>query len=135
MSSTQSITVTPAGLTIGEETLPLYSGSVHYWRHERAHWARVLDAVRRMGFRFIQTYIPWSAHEIEAGAFDFGEADPRKDVAAFLEACAYAGLYVLARPGPHINSEIPYFGFPPRVLNDPAIQMRTARGTPAARSR
>ncbi len=131
MSSTQSITVTPAGLTIGEETLPLYSGSVHYWRHERAHWARVLDAVRRMGFRFIQTYIPWSAHEIEAGAFDFGEADPRKDVAAFLQACADAGLYVLARPGPHINSEIPYFGFPPRVLNDPAIQMRTARGTPA----
>ncbi|HML23873.1 MAG TPA: beta-galactosidase [Aggregatilinea sp.] len=131
MSSEQTVRVAGGGLLIGEEALPLYSGSVHYWRHEREHWARVLDGVRQMGFRFIQTYIPWSAHEVEQGMFDFGQIDPRKDVAAFLDACAAAGLYVLIRPGPHINSEIPYFGFPPRVITDPQIQMRTAHGTPA----
>lgn len=131
MSSENRVRVSSAGLTIGEEVLPLYSGSVQYWRHERADWARVLDAVRQMGFRFVQTYMPWSAHEIEDGVFDFGETDPRKDIAAFLEACSSAGLYVLVRPGPHINSEIPYFGFPPRVLNNPHMQMRTVRGTPA----
>jgi beta-galactosidase len=131
MSGENSVKVVSAGLMVGGEVLPLYSGSVHYWRHEREHWTRVLDAVRQMGFHFVQTYIPWSAHEIEEGVFDFGETDPRKDIAAFLETCATAGLHVLVRPGPHINSEIPYFGFPPRVLTDPYMQMRTARGTPA----
>ena len=79
MSREYSVKVSDAGLVIGEEVLPLYSGGVHYWRHEREHWTRVLDAVRQMGFRFVQTYIPWSAHEIEDGVFDFGDIDPRKN--------------------------------------------------------
>lgn len=131
MSSNNSVKVSSTGLIIGDETLPLYSGSIHYWRHEREKWSTVLDAVVQMGFRFVQTYIPWSAHEIEKGVFDFGEIDPRKDIVAFLEACVAANLYVLVRPGPHINSEIPYFGFPPRILTDQNMQMKTATGTPA----
>lgn len=131
MSASHAVTVSSTGLIIGDERLPLYSGSVHYWRHEREQWSTILNNVAQMGFHFLQTYVPWSAHELEEGVFDFGDVDPRKDVAAFLEACAAADLHVLIRPGPHINSEIPYFGFPPRVLTDPNIQMRTARNTPA----
>ncbi|MBX3062223.1 MAG: beta-galactosidase [Anaerolineae bacterium] len=131
MTTSATVQVTPDGLLIGGELMPLYSGSVHYWRHERKDWDNVLANVRQMGYRFLDTYFPWTVHEIERGRFDFGEIDPRKDVAAFLEACRNAGLYVLARPGPHINAELPTIGFPPRVLDNPAVQSLTATGAPA----
>ncbi|MCC6804562.1 MAG: beta-galactosidase, partial [Anaerolineae bacterium] len=94
-------------------------------------WRRILENVRRMGFRFVDTYVPWNVHETTPGAFDFGQVTPEKDVAAFLQTCREVGLYVLCRPGPHINAELPFFGYPERVVNNPDIQMRTATGAPA----
>ncbi len=125
------VRVVPDGFMIGGEVLPVYSGSIHYWRHRRAHWRRILENVRQMGFRFLDSYFPWNVHETTPGNFDFGEITPEKDIAAFLELCQEVGLYVLCRPGPHINAELPFFGYPERVVNDPDIQMRTATGAPA----
>ena len=127
----QSVSVIPEGLLIGEKKYPLYSGSFHYWRHDRALWKSILSDIRSMGFHIVCTYMPWSVHEISPGEFDFGQIDPRKDVAAFLETCSDEGLYVLARPGPHINAELPWFGFPHRVVTDTRIQARTVTGAPA----
>ena len=79
-----SVTVADAGLRIGEEIVPVYSGSVHYWRLERSRWSDILDRVRELGFGMIETYIPWSVHEIEPGVFDWGAIDDRKDIDAFM---------------------------------------------------
>lgn len=118
-----------SGLIIGDREIPLYSGSVHYWRIERKDWEKVLDQSRQMGFNFIETYIPWSVHETQPGVYDFGEKDERKELEGFLSLCEQKGLWVIVRPGPHINAEMTLFGYPEWILQDEEIQARTPQGT------
>ena len=113
------------------ESVALYSGAVHYWRLDRDKWDDILDKVIGMGFNTITTYIPWEAHEIERGSFDFGQSDPRTDIDAFISLCEEKGLYIIARPGPQINSEMTWFGYPIRILDDPEMQAKTAQGSKA----
>lgn len=112
------------------ETLSLFSASFQYWRIQPHLWEPILEKVRQMGFGLIETYMPWSVHELSEGRFDFGEVDGEKDVAGFLRACENAGFKVLARPGPHINAELTYFGYPERIFNDMEIVARCADGSP-----
>jgi beta-galactosidase len=124
-----TITLNAQGLQLNGQTLPVYSGTVHFWRLDRDKWPRILDQVKSLGFDMIETYITWSAHETAPGQFDWGQGDPRKDLEAFLELCEARGLWLLARPGPLINAELTDFGFPEWVLMDPAVQARTALDT------
>ncbi|MBX3206498.1 MAG: beta-galactosidase [Labilithrix sp.] len=112
------------------EVLPLWAGAMHYWRHAPEHWGPCLDAMKAMGLRVVDTYIPWGVHEVAQGTFDFGESFARLDVARFLRLCDERGLYVVARPGPHINAELTYFGLPERVVWDRECQARTPRDNP-----
>src|SRR5690349_818369 len=129
MSSEAYVRVGERGLLVGDEEVPVYSGAVHYWRLERDQWGHILDQVQQLGFNMIETYIPWSVHEIAPGVFDWGTSDPRKDVEAFCQLCEARGLYLLVRPGPLINAELTDFGFPEWVLLDPDVQARTAVGS------
>jgi beta-galactosidase len=79
-----------------------------------------------LGARLVDTYVPWSVHETAPGVFDFGERDPRLDVRHFLALAQDAGLYAIARPGPHVNSELTHFGIPERVIWDDACQALSA---------
>jgi beta-galactosidase len=121
----------PRGLDLGGGAiLPLYAGAMHYWRHPTAEWGAGLDAMKSMGLRLVDVYVPWAVHEIEAGRFDFGETNPSLDVARFLEMAHARGLQVVLRPGPHINAELTLFGVPERVVWDPACQALTPHGHP-----
>lgn len=122
------VTVTEAGLDVGGTELPLLSGAMHYWRIERARWSACLDAIVDMGFPIVETYAPWGVHELGPGRFDFGKEDPKKDLGAFLDLAHDKGLRAIVRPGPHINGELTYFGFPERLLRDDSLLARTARG-------
>jgi beta-galactosidase len=104
----------------------MVSGAVHYWRHDPDDWPRLLDSVVALGVPMVETYIPWSVHET-ANGFDF---TGRRDFTAFLQLAADRGLLAIVRPGPHINAELPDFGFPSRVLWDPACQAHGPVGTP-----
>ena len=121
-----SVTLTEHGLSVAGREVPVYSGTVHYWRLERDRWGLILDQVRALGFGMVETYIPWSVHETAPGVYDWGSEDPRKDVEAFMRLCEARGLWLLVRPGPLINAELTDFGFPEWVLLDPAVQARTA---------
>lgn len=118
------------GLLLGDsqKRLALYSGSVHYWQHDQELWSPMLRQVRELGFEVVDTYIPWSAHEQERGRFTF---EGNRDVEAFLRACEAEGLFVIARPGPHINAELTEFGYPARLVRNERLQARTASGAPA----
>ena len=61
--------VTPQGISLDGELLPLYSGAVHYWRLDRTLWKDILENVKKMGFHIIENYIPCSVHEISRGEF------------------------------------------------------------------
>src|SRR5579871_3199207 len=125
------VRIHPHGLDLGGgETLPLWAGSMHYWRHPRGAWRAGLRAMRAMGLRLVDTYVPWGVHERSPGEFDFGSVDARLDVAAFLELAHEEGLRCVVRPGPHINAELTFFGVPERVVWDPECQARTPLGNP-----
>ncbi|MFM7202828.1 MAG: beta-galactosidase [Myxococcota bacterium] len=123
--------ITPRGIRVGDRELPLLSGAMHYWRLEPSRWESILAEVAQLGYPIVETYVPWSVHELAPGQFDFGQTRPQLDLPRFLRLAQAQGLYVLVRPGPHINSELTDFGFPKRVLERPEVQMRTARETPA----
>jgi beta-galactosidase len=129
-SAEARVGLTASGLVIGGETVPLLSGSVHYFRMARAAWRPALEALKSLGARFVDTYVPWSIHERGPGDFDFGKYDPRLDVVAFLELAGELGLHSIVRPGPHINAELTQFGIPERVLWDPPCQARSPGGAP-----
>ncbi|MGD0676166.1 MAG: beta-galactosidase [Polyangiaceae bacterium] len=125
------VTLSPHGLNLGQgEILPLWAGAMHYWRHPPSDWRAGLEAMRAMGLRLVDTYVPWGVHETGPGEYDFGERDPRLDVARFLGIAHEIGLRCLLRPGPHINAELTYFGLPERVVWDSECQARTPNGHP-----
>jgi beta-galactosidase len=106
----------------------LYGGAVHYWRLDREKWSPILDEVKRMGFTTISIYIPWEVHEVARGAFTF---EGNKDIDAFLGLIEEKDLDIVVRPGPQINSELTWFGYPLRILEDPELQALNGQGTPA----
>jgi beta-galactosidase len=112
----------------GERRLPFYAGAMHYWRVDPRRWAACLKSIHGLGLTCVETYVPWRIHEPAPGAYDWRGAN---DLAKFLELARAAGLAVVLRPGPHVNAELTAFGFPDHVIGDPAIQARTAHGTPA----
>ena len=118
------------GLVLDGTTLPLYSGSVHYFHMDPAAWRPALASLRGMGLRLVDTYIPWGVHEIAKGRFDFGEGRPALDVVRFLHMARDEGLYAIVRPGPHINGELTFFGLPERIVWDPACQARSPENHP-----
>jgi len=126
------VQVRPEGLLLADrgEIVPLWSGAMHYWRHAPEDWAPCLDAMKAMGLRLVDTYVPWGVHEVSHGAFDFGERYARLDVARFVRLAGERGLRVIIRPGPHINAELTYFGLPERVVWDRDCQARTPRDNP-----
>ncbi len=126
--STATIVAADQRFSVDGETRALYGGAVHYWRLERERWSPILDEVRRMGFTMISSYIPWEVHERARGDFDF---EGNKDIDAFLALAEEKGLDIVVRPGPQINAELTWFGYPLRILADPAMQALNAQGTPA----
>lgn len=113
-----------------QKKLPIVSGSFHYWRIEEKLWPSIFDKIKDMGFKIIDTYCPWSVHEIKKGVFDFGEKDKNKNLDYFLTLCKEKEMFALIRPGPHINAEITYFGYPKRIFYQDEILSRSAEGTP-----
>jgi beta-galactosidase len=124
------VTLTQSGVVVSGEVVPLYAGSVHYWRLDPADWRTALAETKKLGVRLIDTYVPWAVHEIGPGKLDFGENNPRLDVASFLRIVRELGLLAIVRPGPHINAELTYFGIPERVVWDPDCQARSPSDNP-----
>jgi beta-galactosidase len=128
----KAVEVRPQGLWLADkkELVPMWAGAMHYWRHAPEDWGACLDAMKAMGLRLVDTYVPWGVHETAQGVFDFGERFGRLDVARFVRLCGEKEMHVIARPGPHINAELTYFGLPERVVWDRECQARTPRDNP-----
>ena len=77
------VTASRDGLHIGDRHVPIYSGTVHYWRLEPELWQPILENVRALGFEMIETYIPWAVHEMSEGAFASANMIPTRICLAF----------------------------------------------------
>jgi beta-galactosidase len=113
-------------------SVPFWSGAVHYFRAPRSAWRTQLAAAKALGLTLIETYVPWQVHELAPGRFDFGGEGgrPDLDLGAFVDLAGELGLFVVIRPGPHINSEMTFFGLPERIVYDRACQARSPTQAP-----
>lgn len=118
-------------LLIDGQPHPVRGAMAHYWRLEPDVWPRVLDAIVESESTAVTTYIPWEVHETAPGQYDFGEHDPHKNVHRFFTLCEERGLDVIARPGPQINAELTWFGYPRRIVTDRSLHALSAAGAPA----
>ncbi len=130
-----AIRIESNGLYLEGRQIPLYSGSVHYWRHAPETWRTILEEIKDLGFEVVSLPVPWGLHESGPGIFDFGEKNPQKGLPNFLELCRELGLLVVVRLGPIVDEDMPYGGFPLRVIRNPAVWALTSTGAPAVSSR
>ncbi len=125
-----AIRLVPSGVSLGGRVVPFHSGSVHYFALSRNAWRPALESVKALGARFVDTVVPWGVHETAKGAFDFGEREPRRDVARFLKLASELELFVVIRPGPCVDAGLEFGGIPERVAWDDACQARSGSGAP-----
>ncbi|MHB9026270.1 MAG: beta-galactosidase [Armatimonadota bacterium] len=100
---------------------PLYirGAEIHYFRLPADSWRDRLAKARAGGMNLVSSYMPWYWHEPAEGAIDLiGRTQPERSLRRFLDLAAELGLYVIARPGPFVNSELRCGGFPEWLFRD-----------------
>src|SRR5215469_8567196 len=104
--------------TIDGHDVVLIGGSMHYFRIPEPEWEKDFRRMQADGFNIVDTYIPWFVHEPEENNFKFD------DLQKFLDLARKRNLYIVARPGPYINSETDQGGFP-RWLSGKGMNFRS----------
>ncbi|KAI0379117.1 glycoside hydrolase family 35 protein [Hypomontagnella monticulosa] len=97
-------------LYVNGERIMIMSGEFHPWRLPvPSLWIDVFQKIRAMGFNCVSFYTNWALLEGKPGNFS---ADGVFAYDQFFEAATKAGVYLIARPGPYINAEVSFGGFP-----------------------
>lgn len=90
------------------------SGSMHYFRTPKYYWMDRLEKMYAAGLNVVQTYVAWNYHEPLPGVFRFSGD---QDLVGFIKTAQEVGLLVILRPGPYIDAEWEFGGFPGWLLN------------------
>lgn len=106
----------------------LISGALHYFRVPPALWTDRLQRLAAMGCNTVETYVAWNFHQPFADQEPSFEGD--RDLGAFLDRAAEAGLDILVRPGPYICAEWEFGGLPSWLLTDPAVRRALRTSNP-----
>lgn len=111
---------------------PLFviGAEVQYYRLRRETWRERLIQLRDAHVNTITCYVPWRHHLLPGSTepplrYDFdGRTRPRRDLRAFLSLCEELGLWIIAKPGPFVHSELAIGGLPDLVCpdHDPRIE-------------
>lgn len=108
-----AVTIAERKVRVGDESIPLLSGEMHYWRLAPENWRPILQRIKEMGLYVVATYACWDFHEIAPGEYDFtGATDPRRNLLGFLDLLTDEGFWIIFRPGPYIYSEWKNNGVP-----------------------
>lgn len=92
------------------ERVVLLSGEFHPFRLPSPDlWFDVFQKIRALGYSAVSFYVDWALLEGERGQI---RTDGVFKLHKFFAAAKEAGLYLIARPGPYINSEVSGGGFP-----------------------
>ncbi len=89
-----------------------------YYRDKRSNWAARLDQLKAGHVNVICFYTPWRHHIVHnpvdgSISYDFdGRTFDSRDLRTFLKLCQERGLYMLAKPGPFVHSELNIGGLP-----------------------
>jgi hypothetical protein len=97
-------------LKINEKRIFIRSGSFHYFRlPSRKLWKERLQLIKQAGLNTVDFYFPWNFHSPAEAVYDFSGI---RDINYLMNLAEDLGLYIIARPGPYVCSEIDGGGFP-----------------------
>ncbi|KAH7010369.1 glycoside hydrolase superfamily [Ilyonectria destructans] len=100
-------------LFIRGERMVLLSGEFHPWRlPSPGLWLDVFQKLKALGYNAASFYVNWALIEGKEGEARFNDVFALEP---FFDAAEEAGLYLIARPGPYINSELSGGGLPGRL--------------------
>lgn len=109
-------------LIINDKKTFVWGGAVHYFRLPCAdQWKKVLKLVKETGINSVDMYFPWNYHSEEEGKYNFSG---NRDIERFMDEVESAGLWLIARPGPYICSEVDAGGLPGWLLAKPEPVLR-----------
>ena len=100
----------------------ILSGAIQYFRLHPTQWRETLHNLKALGYNTVETYVPWSVHEVEEGQFDFNDM---KDIEAYIQLVQEMGLYMIVRPAPYMCAEWDFGGLPAWLLKYPNMRYRT----------
>jgi beta-galactosidase len=106
------------------KTYQIISGEMHYARIPHADWRDRLRKARAMGLNTVSTYVFWNLHEPRPGQYDFRG---QNDVAEYIRIARQEGLNVILRPGPYVCAEWDLGGYPPWLLADSTMMLRSTQ--------
>lgn len=97
-------------MIIRAERMFIFSGEFHPWRlPSPGLWLDIFQKIKAMGFNAVSFYTYWGLVEGTQGTVRF---DGIFALDEFFKAAAEAGIYLIARPGPYINAETAFGGYP-----------------------
>lgn len=97
-------------LKIDGKRVVVWSGEIHPFRLPNpALWRDVMQKMKALGFNGVAFYFDWGYHSPAPGVYDFSGI---RNVERALQIAKEEGLYVIARTGPYINSELTGGGYP-----------------------
>jgi len=103
----------------------IWSGAFHYYRlPDPGQWPKTLKLLKEAGMNAVDIYYPWNYHSEVEGEYNFAG---NRDVERLMDDIERAGLYLIARPGPYICSEIDAGGLPAWLLAKPEPILRCRR--------
>jgi len=119
----RNVTWDSYSLIVDGEREFIYSGSYYYWRLPAPTlWKDVFEKIRAAGFNTITMYFNWDYHSPRSNSYDFKGI---RDVDRFLSLSEELGFYLIARPGPYINSDNNAGGFPGWLISLPGTTRST----------
>lgn len=100
----------------------ILSGAFHYYRlPAKETWKDRLQKMKDAGLNAVDIYFPWNYHSEKEGEYNFSG---NRDVEHLLKLIEESGLYLIARPGPYVCSEIDAGGFPGWLLAQKELKLR-----------
>ncbi|KAF9465368.1 glycoside hydrolase family 35 protein [Collybia nuda] len=107
----------PYSFFIKEKRIFLHAGEFHGWRLPSISlWKDIMQKTKASGLNSISMYVHWHLTNPKKGVIDL---EGINDLQPFFDAAKAEGLWVIARPGPYINSETTAGGIPGHVLTIP----------------
>lgn len=97
-------------LKIDGKRVVVWSGEIHPFRLPNPSlWRDVMQKMKALGFNGVAFYFDWGYHSPAPGVYDFSGV---RNVERALEIAKEEGMYIIARTGPYINSELTGGGYP-----------------------
>ncbi|MES2898205.1 MAG: beta-galactosidase [Pseudomonadota bacterium] len=106
----QAVSWDQYSLKVDGKRVVVWSGEIHPFRLPNpALWRDVIQKMKALGFNGVAYYFDWGYHSPAPGVYDFSGV---RNVERALEIAREEGMYVIARTGPYINSELSGGGYP-----------------------